>query len=98
MGVLRTLLSFMSSFHTFANKIIIQMYKQLKPEGLDSKKSSSLSRQSGGASLGLSALAGRLQRGGTPRLGGGLASRSQLLSPQALSTLNGRTLHGRVEL
>lgn len=48
--------------------------------------------------MGLSALAGRLQRGGTPPLGGGLAALSQLLSPQALSTLNGRKLHGRVEL
>lgn len=66
-GVLRTLLLFMYSCHTFANKIIIKTHKQLKPEELDSKKkSSSLSRQPGGASLGLSALAGRLQRGGTP--------------------------------
>lgn len=68
------LLLLMSSCHTFANKIIIKTHKQLKPEELDSKKSSSLSRQPGGASLGLSALAGRLQRGGTPRLGGGLAT------------------------
>lgn len=32
LGVLNTLLFFMSSFHTFANKIII------KPEGLDSRR------------------------------------------------------------
>lgn len=73
-GVLRKSLFFMSSSHTFTNKIIIKTYKQLKPEGLDSKKSSSRSRQPGGASLGLSALAGRLQRGGTPQMGGGLVA------------------------